>query len=110
MGPHQGDIALEDSATFPAYRLLNDKLPTKKLGDISRLRIGTVTGANKFFVLSPSRAVQLGISGRYLRPIVAKFSDLKGAAFTDTDIAQLREKDRSCLLFFVPPICRNSFS
>ncbi len=40
------------------------------LGDLARIRIGVVTGANEFFVLRPSSVRDIGIKQHYLRPIV----------------------------------------
>lgn len=91
-----------NSPPYPAFLSFSERFATHTLGDIARVLIGTVTGANKFFVLSPSRAQQLGINDRYLRPIVTKFGDLDGAVFTDADTARLRNKDRPCLLFHLP--------
>lgn len=97
-----GETPSGNQTYFPAYNQLAGKFHTSTLGDISRVLIGTVTGANRFFILAPSHARQMGISDRYLRPIVAKFGDLNGATFGDSDIAKLQEIDKSCLLFFVP--------
>lgn len=104
VGNEGGETHSNCPARFPIFDQLVQRIHTTTLGDVSRVLIGTVTGANKFFVISPSRARQIGLSSRYLRPIVAKFGDLNGAVFADTDALELKERDKACLLFYIPDL------
>lgn len=104
VGNEGGETHSNCPARFPIFDQFVQRIHTTTLGDVSRVLIGTVTGANKFFVVSPSRARQIGLSSRYLRPIVAKFGDLNGALFADTDALELQERDKACLLFYVPDL------
>lgn len=52
------------------YTIAADSRRTRRLGDVARVGIGYVTGANDFFHLRPSAAERLGIPRRLLHPAV----------------------------------------
>ena len=68
------------------------------LGDVADVRIGIVTGANRFFVLDESTASSRSLPKSCLQPILAKFSEAPGAALTKEDLEQARHRNRRCLL------------
>lgn len=68
------------------------------IGDIARVLIGTVTGANKFFILSPSQIQKYGIDESHLNPILSKFSYIKGLDVTKADFSQWEKDDYRCLI------------
>lgn len=62
---------------------------TISLGDVARVKIGIVTGANSFFVLSEESRVARSLRYDALIPILAKFPAEHGLALDDADwIAQ----------------------
>jgi len=82
--------------TYNDIALRND---VYSLGDVARVLIGTVTGANKFFVLSPSQINEYGIDENYLYPILSKFSNIKGLDVTEEDFNQWKNEDYRCMIF-----------
>jgi hypothetical protein len=92
----------ERACSYTTFEDLESRLQPRKLGDLSRVIIGTVTGANRFFILPPSKAKELGLSDRYLRPIVPKFGLLRGAKLDAEDVEALNQGTAPCMLFHVP--------
>lgn len=74
------------------------------LGDLCKVLIGTVTGANRFFIMSPSRATKHRLGERYLKPILAKFAHIQGAQINEGDINDWQSKDKPHLLFNLPDL------
>ena len=68
------------------------------LGQIAKIGIGIVTGANRFFILDLLTAKSHGLSDSYLRPILSKFSMAPGISLTIEDMIQARKENRKCLL------------
>ena len=62
---------------------------------------GIATGANEFFVLSPSRAMQLGIPRSALSRCIAKSNQVKQSVISDQDFVKLEEEDAAVFLFDV---------
>lgn len=59
-----------------------------KLGDLFAIKRGIATGANAFFVLPEAKAEELGLPGRFLRPI------LPSPRFLQTDEIEADDKGR----------------
>lgn len=72
------------------------------LGDLCKVLIGTVTGANRFFIMSPSRAKLHHIGERNLKPILSKFAHIQGAQINELDIEDWQSQDKPYLLFHLP--------
>lgn len=92
------NIALEGLRYKSAYETLLAEDSCKTLGTYLDVRIGLVTGDNKFFVLSPSEAREKGLHGNSLRPILAKFSSVAGVRFKNEDHNADKVADKRCLL------------
>ena len=73
-------------------------VPLQHYGRFSR---GIATGANRFFVLRPSQATDLGIGDSELAPVIAKSAQLNKPFFTGEDYAGLISRDAPVLLFNV---------
>ncbi len=73
-----------------------------RLSDLCKVLIGTVTGANRFFIMSPSRAAKHELGERYLKPILAKFAHIQGAQIGEKDIKSWHSQDKPYLLFHQP--------
>jgi adenine-specific DNA methylase len=69
------------------------------LGELARVDIGVVTGANDFFVLGKAGVVEHKLPVSYLLPVISKAAHVQGARFTVGDwSAQLDAGDPSYLL------------
>jgi hypothetical protein len=69
------------------------------LGQICDLSIGTVTGANNFFIVSPRLNEKLQIPEKWLKPIIGRSSLLRGLAFTENDWSEISEQgNHRCLV------------
>ncbi|WP_255304247.1 MULTISPECIES: N-6 DNA methylase [Tsukamurella] len=72
--------------------------PLEDLGDTT---LGMVTGANKFFTLSPERVRELGIPRRdLLRVSPPGSSHLRGLALTDSAMTQLGKEGKATWLLY----------
>ena len=69
-----------------------------RLGDVARVGIGYVTGANDFFHLRPSEAAQHEMPSELLRPAVRSGRSLTGRAITRSTVDAWRRRDEPVLL------------
>ncbi len=70
------------------------------LGDLGRVDIGAVTGANEFFVMTRALATEHKLPGHVLLPVISKAAHVQGTAFTETDFRErVREGEAMYLLF-----------
>ncbi|MDQ7784147.1 MAG: N-6 DNA methylase [Desulfomonilaceae bacterium] len=67
------------------YQELTASSEVMTLGDLCSIRIGTVTGANDFFVLSRQAQKQHEIPHSCLKPILTRSSLLRGLTFAEQD-------------------------
>ena len=67
-----------------------------RYGNFSR---GIATGANKFFVMKPSRAQELGLSPLELLPCITRSSQMQKLVFNREDYNDLVKTDAPILLF-----------
>lgn len=87
---------LMSSSSREAYRLLAQK--NQRLGDVARIGIGYVTGANDFFHLRPSEAKRWRIPERHLVPAIRNGKTLSRGRITDGAVDRWRENDEQVLL------------
>ncbi len=73
-----------------------------KLGEIATIRIGAVTGSNRYFTLRPSELREAGVPSRYARPIITRATQLASCVLTKTDMQTLLKADAKALLFSPP--------
>ncbi|MBX3382676.1 MAG: hypothetical protein KF864_04105 [Phycisphaeraceae bacterium] len=69
-----------------------------RLGDVARVGIGYVTGANEFFHLRPSQAERLGIDHRLLHPAVRNGKSLSGGCVDADRVSSWMAADDPVLL------------
>jgi hypothetical protein len=74
-----------------------------RLGDVARVGIGYVTGANDFFHLRPSEASRRRVPSRFLWPAVRSAKALKGRAVTKSTVDKWRRLDEPILLLRLRP-------
>lgn len=101
--PEQHDSwirALLDSRILHVYDQV--AAHSSRLGDLASIRIGIVTGANRFFVLKPSTLKSLSIARRHTTPILSHASSVKGLRFDQTALNMLKTSDATCLLLQSP--------
>ena len=73
-----------------------------RLGQIARVGIGYVTGANQFFHLRPSDAQRFGIPDEFLLPSIRNSRYVTGDAINDVDIERWIARDEPVLLLRIP--------
>ena len=75
----------------------------RRLGTIASIRIGLVTGANKFFIRPRARSEVLETAGTTTLPIVSRSGWLKTLEWTDSDQAKLEVSGSPSRLIVVRP-------
>jgi hypothetical protein len=80
------------------YRELAEAPDSVRLGNVARVGIGYVTGANDFFHLRPSEAKRAGIPDQYLHPCVRNGRCLAGEAINNATVEAWRRRDDPILL------------
>ncbi len=80
------------------YRELANDPATLRLGDVARVGIGYVTGANDFFHLRPSEAARLHIPQEFLHPSVRNGRSLPEKAVTHATVRAWLNRDEPVLL------------
>lgn len=80
------------------YRELADGATTLRLGDVARVGIGYVTGANDFFHLRPSEATAACIPQEFLHPAIRNGRTLPGKAVTHATVRAWLHRDQPVLL------------
>lgn len=69
----------------------------KTLGDVADVRIGTVTGANDYFLLSRAEALARDIRRNWTIPVVPRWTNF-GLEFGPSELNELVESGSPCLL------------
>ena len=80
------------------YQAVTAESQTLSLGQVSRVGIGYVTGANDFFHLRPSEAQQIGIPERFLCAAVRSSKQLSAASVTPNTVRSWLRNDDPVLL------------
>lgn len=94
----QASRILAPQQALELYAKLELHPQKKRLGDLAKIKIGSVTGDNKFFVLNQAKVQQLGLPSEVLQPIVARFVHCKGLRVTSTDLTDIAAQGQRCLL------------
>lgn len=68
------------------------------LGDIADIKIGIVTGDNKYFIINKETAEKNQLTSEVWKPILPKLLLAQGAFFTTEDYLHIRENNVRCLL------------
>jgi adenine-specific DNA-methyltransferase len=71
------------------------------LGEIAEIKIGIVTGANKFFILSEEEALRRGIASNNRNPVLAATRHLQGLQFSEQDGKDLVAQQVACQLLAI---------
>jgi len=92
--------ALLDSRIVNVYDQASMQCP--RLGEKALIRIGMVTGANRFFVMKPSVLHSHSLPRKHTKPILSRAAFLRGLTFDRTGLKNLKESDGKCLLLQPP--------
>jgi adenine-specific DNA-methyltransferase len=98
---HKLLAGLLDPAAVAAYDRLVASAATRRLGEVASVDIGAVTGANNFFVRSAEDVSDLPPDA--LRPAISKAMHIRGARFTDLDLAQMDDRAAPARLLVLTP-------
>jgi hypothetical protein len=93
---------LMPSEARDAYREAVMDADTKRFGEIARIGIGYVSGANDFFHLRPSEALRLGIPNTLLHPTVRNGRALPVRRLTPATVSKWHRNDEPVLLLRMP--------
>jgi len=90
------------AAQVSEQNLQNPELlrPAIQLGDLAKLEIGVVTGANRIFLLSREEADKNSIPKGSLLPVVSRARHVKTMNFTKADARALAKEGEKTLLLF----------
>lgn len=95
------------------YAAWSEKPGIVRLGDIAKVGIGYVTGANDFFHLRPSAARSLGIPSGILRPAIRRGEQLPRHEVREEHVREWVDQDQPILLLHLsgvaelpPPVAR----
>ena len=91
-------VALMDPEVHRAMETVDCECGTVVLGDVAKVRIGIVTGANRWFIVDEKRAQDYGLPGHALRPILAKMTDAGGLLLREEDLEATQSSGSRCLL------------
>lgn len=72
------------------------------LGDEARIRLGAVTGANRFFVLTAREVAEWGIEKQCVRPVLTHSAQLQGLSLTREDLDESTRRNARVLMFYPP--------
>lgn len=97
-GKHRGKLLAEllDAETRAVYSRAEAVEGISRLGELAGVDIGTVTGANSFFLLS--REAAEGVHPALLKPLVSRAAHVRSARFTNADYRTLVESGAPCRL------------
>ncbi len=68
------------------------------LNECAEVKIGVVTGANNFFILSENERNEISINPKWTLPIVTNTSVVKGLRFTDSDFRKALSPSKKAFL------------
>jgi adenine-specific DNA methylase len=85
------------------YTIAADSRRTRRLGDVARVGIGYVTGANEFFHLRPSTADRLGVPRRLLHPAVRNGKSLANGCIDRARVESWLAADEPVMLLRLAP-------
>lgn len=103
-GSSVGEAAWVRATLSGASMALYDRASSQfeRLGNLAKIRIGAVTGANKFFLLRPSDVEELSLGRLATRPIIARAAHLPGLVLTKRDFNAFSREDSRVLLLDPP--------
>ncbi|WP_139810954.1 SAM-dependent methyltransferase [Pantoea cypripedii] len=74
-----------------------------KIKDVADIKIGMVTGMNDFFILSQNQISDYKLDSKHFRPVVSRFSHLKGVRHTAKRHSKILSENKKGLLLHISP-------
>ncbi len=90
-------LSLLDSDTQYCYSQILALEESKKFAEIADIKIGTVTGANHFFVISRDISEKNNLVC-HTKPILAKFDSVPGLSYTKQDHVAAEAQNKRCYI------------
>ncbi len=97
---------ISDESRSIYHSLVNGEL-SKRLGEISKIGIGYVTGANEYFHLTESEVKKYKVPSELLKPAIRSGKQLKGIRFAFSDWEQSRLEGEKSWLLAIPSKHKN---
>lgn len=94
LDPQIALVRLLPTRTQRLYERLAADKRVRTLGDIAKVDIGAVTGANDFFIRTREDIRRRRLPARLFQTIVSKATDVPGARLTANDVEDLAERGR----------------
>lgn len=76
---------------------------SSKIKDIADIKIGMVTGMNNFFILDQNQILKNNLDNKYFKPVVSRFSHLKGINHTLKKHTKLVTENKKALILHINP-------
>lgn len=92
------------------YRYLGEQVNVARLGDVSDVGIGYVTGANDFFHLSEEEVTRYRVTSKYLSPAAISLRDNVGLVFRRCDWQTRRREGTKSYLLTIPAMREQNLS
>lgn len=101
------DFVLSQETINPDIKWKNYYSPTSipdfkhliPFGTYAKVMRGIATGANEYFSFNLSKAKQLGIDKKHLKPCICHSSDVSGFSFSKSDYSTVLDADKNVMLF-----------
>lgn len=95
-------LGLAAESRFESAMALFRQIGHYGLGDLAIIRIGVVTGANRFFALRSTECDRIGLPGNATVPFFSHMSMTPALAVTGIDVRDAIRQDERCLLLDPP--------
>lgn len=90
------------------YDSLSQSPMVTVLGELGKVRIGAVTGANHFFVLTSDLRRELQVGAPWVQPVVGRSSFLQGLIFTEADWSSVAAL-KGARVFLIDTGCKTDY-
>ncbi len=97
-----------DPLTVQLLSELEQHSAVKKISDVATVRVGLVTGANKYFIRNAKNLKQIGVPHKSWVRLISRTRWLSGLDFTKEDLQELIEADQQAILVRPMPACENT--
>ena len=97
-----------DPLTVQLLGELEQHSAVKKISDVAIVRVGLVTGANKYFIRNAKNLKQIGVPQESCVRLISRTRWLSGLDFTKEDLQELIEAGQQAFLVCPTPACENT--
>ena len=93
---------IELAKTDTVFKRISNLTPKHTIGDVAEIKIGIVTGANRFFIINDVTRKNNSIPLKYTSPILSKMSQAEGLEFSKSDHKKSLAANQRSLLLDLP--------